>query len=274
MDRQVLVVEVVIARGDVDIELQSPRVQVSLQLGRQRTESRLGGSGKALEIQAHPAVFVGRQEEQELLAEVGARRRIHQEPADVEPLVADGLEVVHQGKNFRLRLRLFEERHHLVIDRLHFAILHHIEKGVQQADALQVAVCRHEVQPLRKEQVDLRVISFQRREAARVPGDVERPADAFFRIQHHLRGRRLAPAVGGSALRGMLPLFLLDGVVGTFLIRQPQAGKRLAVHQGENEYDDGQRHQRRQHVENDAQALPALALRVMKYGFSHGQEVG
>jgi hypothetical protein len=41
------------------------------------------------------------------------------------------------------------------------------------------------------------------------------------------------------------------------------------MNQGENEYDDGNRHHRRQQIEEDAQALPAFALWIMEDCFCH-----
>ena len=85
--------------------------------------------------------------------------------------------------------------------------LNHVEKlyglGILP---LQVSVCCEDVKPLGIEQVNLMRVFPQRRKAGRIPGNVERGADTFSRVELHLGWRLLRPAMTTAELRAAHPL--------------------------------------------------------------------
>ena len=91
--------------------------------------------------------------------------------------------------------------------------VHHVVKGVELSDRLQPAVGSQHVHPFGKEQVDLGIVFLERGEAGCVPLHVERAANAFIGIQHHLRGRPLGFAVGILGACRLTLLVVLEGVI-------------------------------------------------------------
>ena len=93
------------------------------------------------------------------------------------------------------------------VNRMNGCALHHIEKFVAFRQALQAPVRREHVQPLGKQQIDLRIIIFERRVAAFIPRHVVSGADPFPHVQLNLRRRHLGVPMGAGSPRLALPLF-------------------------------------------------------------------
>ena len=91
-----------------------------------------------------------------------------------------------------------------------------VVQGIQLGSSLQATVCRQDVHPLGKEQIDLRVVFLQRRKAGGVPLHIERAANTFVGIQHHLRSRLLGLAVGIQPARRFALLIVFQCVVRLF----------------------------------------------------------
>ena len=158
------------------------------------------------------------------------------------PLVADGIEIVDQRKDFRLRLFALEERHDLFVHGTRLAlVVHHVEQRVQFGDRLQPAVGGQHVHPLGKEQIDLRVIFLQRSEAGGVPLHVERSTNAFVGVQYHLRRGPLGFAVRVQPARRLALLAFLKSVIGLLDLGQGHARNRRSANDGR----DKKHHQQR-----------------------------
>ncbi len=179
----------------------------------QRFVSRLCFNRKAFEIQVDTLVLVARQECQQLLPEAGACLRTVHHVRDVQhplPTIRGGIEVVDQRQDFHIRFFKAEKLHYLLINRLNFPALEHGIELVLRTHRLDIAVGRNDVQPFGIEDINLVKVLAERSEAARVPGHVERSANAFVGVQHDLRCRfrRLAAPGSGNYLR-VVGLFFL-----------------------------------------------------------------
>ena len=156
--------------------------------------------GKAFNIQRDALVLIGRQERHQLVAEALPRAGIGQELGGHLriPLVGDGIEtLLTRGKTSVCAFSPFRKAITFSsIGRGLPFVVHDVEERVQLGDRLQAAVGGQHVHPLGKQQVDLRVVLLQRGEAGGVPLHVERAANTFVGVQHHLRGRPLGLAVG------------------------------------------------------------------------------
>jgi hypothetical protein len=271
--RHVGVIELVVVGRDIDVELQAARVQVCLQLRQQGLVAGLRRDREAFQVQGQALVLVAGQELQGLAAEVGARGGIVEKiPHPLDPVVADGIEVVDQGKDLGFRLLRLEERHHLVVDiGADLAGLEDVVEFVLGGHRLQAAVGGEHVQPLRVEHVDLVHVLAQRGEAGGVPGHVEGGADAFLGVEHHLRGRGLGLAVRDPAHLGLPLLALLQRVVLGLLLRQQEFGKLHGTDGGVEKENDDQGDADARDVQQAAQQLPALALGIVEDGFCHGR---
>src|SRR3954469_13762526 len=97
---EILVIEIVIVGGDVDVHLQSARVQVRDHLPDQRVECRLCRTGKVLKVDRDaPKLAVGSQKYKQLTPEIRASSVVTEEISDIlQPLSAYWIEVIDQRK--------------------------------------------------------------------------------------------------------------------------------------------------------------------------------
>ena len=200
------------------------------------------GLGNGFDVEREALVLIRGQECHQFATKSLACRRVGQELCGElrPPFVGDGVEVVDQRENFRLRLLTLEERHHFVVDRPRLAlVVHHVVKRVELGDGLQPAVRSEHVHPLGKEQVDLRVILLQRGEAGGVPLHIERASNAFVGVQYDLRGGALGLAMSILGARWLALLVVLERVIGLLDAGKRDAGHRRSAH----DRDDEKNHQ-------------------------------
>ena len=121
-------------------------MQVRREFGHQDREPGLRLDGKVFEVHHQTAILVAGEKCGNLLTKAAARIGIIQESRDIDPVGA--IEIIDQRKDFGSGVLGFQEGHHLGINRVHHAVLHHVEKVVGFGiDALQVTVGREHVQP-------------------------------------------------------------------------------------------------------------------------------
>ena len=165
----------------------------------------------------------------------------------MSPTQSGAIEVVDHGEDFHLGIFRLEEGHHAVVDGARAWPFCTTSKNllVWSSTPCSRPSGGEDVQPVGIQHVDLAGKIAQGREAGRVPGNIERGADAFFLIQLYLRGSQLRLAVGAAgqlllALAGLLFFVLLQSLEGAFLRRKQQFGQGLVAQRGV----DKEKHQR------------------------------
>ena len=267
--RHELQIEAVVAHRCVDIQLQVARLEVLVERGEQRHVARPRLVGNLLEVQRNPTVAgVGGEKLVDLLDKIGARRGVQQEVADRRLKDAlDRIVVVDQGKDLRVfaRLRNGAGNPPLVVHPMHSGRVHHGEGAIVQAIRGQRAVRSHNVNPLRKEQIDLVDVLLQRGVAGRIVLHVVGRAQAFAGVQRHLGGLEVGLAV--RRVTRLLPrlgrVHLQRGAVALGR-RQQQLGQRRHMQQADHKQNPNDNAEHCQAVEDSPQPPPALALRIEK----------
>ncbi len=198
----VLQIEAVVAHRRVDIQFQVALLEVLVERGEQRHVSRLCLVGYLLEVQRDSTIAGACGEELvDLLDKVGTGCGVGKEVADGGLKDAlDRIVVVDQRKN----LRVFVRRRNgvgnsvFVVHAMHASRVHHGEGAIVQAVGGQRAVRRDHMEPLREEQIDLVDVLLQRGVAGRIVLHVVGRAQAFARVQDHLGGLQVGPAMQGA----------------------------------------------------------------------------
>ena len=268
-------IKIIVVHGDRDIELHAAGVKIVIHLGQQCIEISLGAGGKGFEVDHDAAVFVGSEKVEHLLAEVRAGIRIGEERSDTrDKVIADWVEVVHQRKDFRLGAGGLEKRHDFVVDRLEAILAEDVKRLIFRGGRFQMAVGVQNMEPFRKQKIDLRSVGPQRRVAGRIPSDVEGGTNAFVSVEMHLRTRQLRLAVrAAAALQAAFFLFLFpfgQRMVRVLFHRKNKPWEGFAAERSKGEKQNQQRDANTENVKQAANPLPARLFGVVENGLCHG----
>ena len=263
----------------VEVEAQILRVQVGVQIVNELPVAGLRGGGKGLEVQREAAiVLVGGEELVRLGEEVGTGLIAGQEVGDAGKIIAsDGIVIVDEREDFRVDAIGGDGLGDLVepVDIVDAGTIDD-GKGARVIDRVagDRAVRREDVEPLRKEQVDLLDVLPERGVGGGVGIDIVGRSQAFAGVQSDV-GRSDVGLAMGRQRRLLAGLeqglgWRCERAIVARLRCQPELRQRLHAEQADDE--DRQQHQAKGggDIEDAAETLPALALRIVEDRFVHG----
>ncbi len=135
------------------------------------------------------------------------------------------------------------------------------------------SVGSNDVEPLRKEEVNLADVLAKGGVTGGVVFDIVGGAQAFARVEGDIGGFEVSAAMGGAAKLLVFKLTIGEGAVVALLLGEKKLGQRLHANEADdedgadNEADEGK------YVEKEAEPLPALSLRVVEDLSGHGRGV-